>query len=61
MTKNLWEEERKYLYYSKIKEYEEEGYDNHEAKSLAKKEADEAMIDKEDFVAELWDSSYEEN
>jgi len=27
MTKNLWEQERKSLLYSKIKEYEEEGYD----------------------------------
>ena len=61
MTKNLWEQERKSLLYSKTKEYEEEGYDHSEARSLAKKEADEAMIDKEDFVAELWDNSYEEN
>ena len=61
MTENLWERERKDLYYSKIKEYQEEGYDLPESKSLAKKEVDEVMIDKEDFVAELWDSSYEEN
>ena len=60
MTKNLWEQERKSLLYSKIKEYEEEGYDRSEAKSLAKKEVDEIMTDKEGFVSELWDSSYEE-
>ena len=46
--------------YSKIKEYQEEGYDLSESKSLAKKEVDEIMIDKEGFVSELWDSSYEE-
>jgi hypothetical protein len=60
MTENLWEKERKDLLYSKIKEYEHEGYDRFEAKSLAKKEVDEIMTDKEDFVSELWDSSYEE-
>ena len=60
MTKNLWEQERKSLLYSKIKEYEEEGYDRFEAKSLAKKEVDEIMSDKEGFVSELWDRSYEE-
>ena len=60
MTKNLWEQERKSLLYSKIKEYVEEGYDRSEAKSLAKREVDEIMSDKEGFVSELWDSSYEE-
>ena len=60
MTKNLWEQERKSLLYSKIKEYLEEGYDRSEAKSLAKKEVDEIMSDKEGFVSEIWDSSYEE-
>jgi len=60
MTENLWEKERKDLLYSKIKEYEQEGYDRFESKSLAKKEVDEIMTDKEDFVSELWDSSYEE-
>ena len=60
MTENLWEKERKDLLYSKIKEYEHEGYDLSESKSLAKKEVDEIMIDKEGFVSELWDSSYEE-
>ena len=57
---NLWEQERISLLYSKIKEYEEEGYDRSEAKSLAKREVDEIMSDKEGFVSELWDSSYEE-
>ncbi len=60
MTKNLWEQERKSLLYSKIKEYLEEGYDRSEAKSLAKKEVDDIMSDKEGFVSEIWDSSYEE-
>jgi hypothetical protein len=60
MAKNLWEQERKSLLYSKIKEYLEEGYDRSEAKSLAKKEVDEIMSDKEGFVSEIWDSSYEE-
>ena len=60
MTENLWERERKSLYYSKIKEYQEEGYDLSESKSLAKKEVDEIMKDKESFVSQIWDSSYEE-
>jgi hypothetical protein len=60
MTENLWEQERKSLLYSKIKEYQQEGYDLSESKSLAKREVDEIMLDKEGFVSELWDSSYEE-
>ena len=60
MTENLWEQERKSLLYSKIKEYQQAGYDLSESKSLAKKEVDEIMLDKEGFVSELWDSSYEE-
>ena len=59
--KKLREElNRPSLLYSKIKEYQQEGYDVSESKSLAKKEVDEIMLDKEGFVSELWDSSYEE-
>tara|TARA_R100001377_G_scaffold64489_1_gene40000 strand:+ start:234 stop:419 length:186 start_codon:yes stop_codon:yes gene_type:complete len=61
MTKNLWEQERKSLLYSKTKEYEEEGYDHSEARTLAKKEVNEVMEEKEDFVSKLWDNSYEED
>ena len=60
MTENLWERERKDLYYSKIKEYQEEGYDLSESKSLAKKEVGEIMKDRESFVSQIWNSSYEE-
>jgi|TARA_R110000787_G_scaffold283478_1_gene396344 hypothetical protein len=60
MNENFWEKERKIMYYSLIKEYQEEGYNLSEAKALAKKESDEAMIDKESFVSEIWDNSYEE-
>ena len=57
MTKNLCEQERKSLLYSKNKEYED---DRSESKTLAKKEVDEIMTDKEGFIFELWNNSYEE-
>ena len=50
MTENLWEQERKSLLYSKIKEYQQEGYATREAKRIAKRETDDIMADKETFV-----------
>ena len=44
MTENLWEQERKSLLYSKIKEYQQEGYDLSESKSLAKRVFDHASF-----------------
>ena len=45
MTKNLWERERSNVFKYLVKQYLEEGYDIKEAKSLAKAEAYEVMLD----------------
>ena len=58
MTKNLWERERCNVFKYLVKQYLEEGYDIKEAKSLAKAEADEVMLDKESFVETLWGDHY---
>ena len=60
MDRNLWDKERRTIFKNLLKEYQEEGYDKHEAGMLARKEADEIMEEKEGFVSDLWDSAYEE-
>tara|TARA_R110000787_G_scaffold282695_1_gene394722 strand:+ start:43 stop:228 length:186 start_codon:yes stop_codon:yes gene_type:complete len=61
MSKNLWELERKMLFHKLYKEYEDEGYDNKECSSLAKKDVDCIMEDKIELVHQIWEDSYEEN
>ena len=51
---NLWDKERNKMFWTFVKEYEEEGYSKQEAKKLAKKEVNEVMEDKKDFVNELY-------
>tara|TARA_R110002012_G_scaffold277611_1_gene465117 strand:- start:1317 stop:1502 length:186 start_codon:yes stop_codon:yes gene_type:complete len=60
MSKNLWDQERRTLFKNLLKEYEDEGYTREEAGKLARKEVNEMMVDKEDFVNKIWDQSYEE-
>jgi|TARA_R110002020_G_scaffold303374_3_gene518797 hypothetical protein len=61
MNNNFWEKEKRYLFKNLLKQYKEEGYDMEEAKQLAKLEANEIMEDKEDFVANLWKETYEDD
>lgn len=60
MSKNLWQKERRTIFKSLLKEYEAEGYSRREAGQLARKESNEIMVDKEDFINNIWDESYEE-
>ena len=55
---NLWKKERRQAFNYLLKQYLQEGYDIKEAKSVAKKEVDEIMADKEDFVDNLWKETY---
>jgi hypothetical protein len=55
---NLWKKERRQAFNYLLKQYLQEGYDIKEAKSLVKKEVDEIMADKEDFVDNLWKETY---
>ena len=59
MTKNLWQKERNNIFRDLVKQYVEEGYDAKEAKRLSKRELDEIMEDREDFVNRLWTQSYD--
>ena len=60
MTNNFWIKERKQTFNYLLKQYLQEGYDNKEAKALAKQEVDEIMADKESFVDNLWKETYQD-
>ncbi len=49
------------LFHKLYKEYEDEGYDNKECSSLAKKDVDCIMEDKIELVHQIWEDTYEEN
>tara|TARA_R100001143_G_C3341125_1_gene124325 strand:- start:157 stop:342 length:186 start_codon:yes stop_codon:yes gene_type:complete len=61
MSKNFWQKERSSLFKNLLREYKEEGYDNKEAKQLAKIEINEIMEDKEDFVSNIWKETFEDD
>ena len=54
MPKNLWQKERGAIFRDLVRQYSEEGYNNKEAKRLARQEVDEIMEAKHDFVNEIW-------
>ena len=60
MTKIFWHRDRNTIFRDLVSQYQEEGYDKKEAKKLARQEVDEIMLDKEDFVSEIWESSYDD-
>jgi len=47
---NLWEKDRKRLFRELYHQYLDEGYDQKEAKKLAKEEADDIMADNAEFA-----------
>jgi|TARA_B110000503_G_C7081011_1_gene385146 hypothetical protein len=60
MSKNFWQKERSSLLRGLVRQYKEEGYDIKEARKLANIEINEIMEDKEDFVSNLWDETFED-
>ena len=60
MSKNFWQKERSSILRNLVRQYKEEGYDNKEARHLAKIELNEIMEDKEDFVRNLWEETFED-
>jgi|DEB0MinimDraft_3_1074331.scaffolds.fasta_scaffold42039_3 transcription initiation factor TFIID subunit TAF12 len=50
---NLWEKDRKRLFRELYHQYIEEGYEQKEAKKLAKEEADEIMSDSAEFAMDV--------
>ena len=51
MAKNLWQKERNALFRDLVRQYSEEGYDQKEAKKLAR----------QDFVDNLWSETYRDS
>jgi hypothetical protein len=60
MPKNLWQKERGAIFRDLVRQYSEEGYNNKEAKRLARQEVDEIMEDKDDFVNEIWAEQFDD-
>ena len=60
MSKNFWQKERSSILRNLVRQYKEEGYDIKEARKLANIEINEIMEDKEDFVSNLWDETFED-
>jgi len=60
MSKNFWQKERSSLLRGLVRQYKEEGYDIKEARKLANIEINEIMEDKEDFVNNLWDETFDD-
>lgn len=50
---NLWEKDRRRLFRELYHQYLDEGYDQKEAKKLAKHEADEIMADGAEFAMDV--------
>lgn len=61
MTKNLWQKERNNIFKYLVKQYIEEGYDNKQAKSLARQEVDQVMEDREGFVNNIWKETFNDS
>tara|TARA_Y100001951_G_C11152631_1_gene190087 strand:- start:195 stop:380 length:186 start_codon:yes stop_codon:yes gene_type:complete len=60
MPKNLWQKERGAIFRDLVRQYSEEGYNNKEAKRLARQEVDEIMEDKENFVNDIWSDQFDD-
>ena len=61
MSRNLWQKERKELFRSLVGQYKSEGYNDKEAKRLARIEADEIMDDRESFIDNIWEEAYDDS
>ena len=60
MTKDFMSKERKSLFRSITRQYMQEGYDVREAKRLAKREVDDIMSDRENFMENLIRDTWED-
>ncbi len=60
MTKNLWDKEERQVFRSLTRQYKQEGYDNKEAKKLARQETKEIMSDKIEFAETLYEQALQD-
>jgi hypothetical protein len=56
MTKNLWDKERKTLFRKYYREYKKEGFEEHDAKRLAKQDTDTVLSERIDMAESLYES-----
>tara|TARA_R100000306_G_scaffold17875_1_gene22080 strand:- start:86 stop:283 length:198 start_codon:yes stop_codon:yes gene_type:complete len=50
MSRSFLQKERQKIFRDLTRQYQQDGYDNREAKKMAKKDTDDIMSDKETFV-----------
>jgi len=60
MPKNLWEKERSAVFRNTLGLFLAEGYNKKEAKRLARREVEEIMLDKDDFINDIWDDQFDD-
>jgi|TARA_R110000823_G_C15908881_1_gene497569 hypothetical protein len=61
MAKNLWDKEQKTLFKKYYREYKSEGFDESEAKRLAKHDTDTVMSEHIDLAESLYESKLNDN
>jgi hypothetical protein len=61
MAKNLWDKEQKTLFKKYYREYKSEGFDELEAKRLAKHDTDTVMSEHIDLAESLYESKLNDN
>jgi hypothetical protein len=54
MTRQMWDREQRAEYRRFIKEYKREGYEDQEAKRLARQDVEDTMGDRVDFASNLF-------
>jgi len=54
MTRQMWDREQRAEYRRFVKEYKREGYEDQEAKRLARQDVEDIMGDRVDFASNLF-------
>jgi len=60
MTKNLWEKDKRQLFRELYHQYLDEGYNQKEAKKMAREEADEMYTENVTFAFNISEQEYDE-
>ena len=60
MSRSFLQKERQKIYRELVRVYEVEGYDKYEAKKMARKDTDDIMSDKENFIDNYIQDTWED-
>ena len=60
MTKTFLQKERQEIFWEIVKQYQEEGYDTKEARRMARRDTDDIMSDKENFIDNYIQDTWED-